>query len=85
MVLAGVDGILNKLDPKERGYNSTDNMEDKIFPLDLDAVLNGLKQDHKYLEKVFPESLIEEWIKIKRKEANYVYNAPTPQEYELYF
>jgi len=53
-----------------------------IFP----QVLNGyLKKDFDYLRKVFPESLIDEWIIIKKKEANYVYNAPTPQEYELYF
>ncbi|MGM0640554.1 MAG: glutamine synthetase family protein [Thermotogota bacterium] len=85
MVLAGIDGILNKSDPKARGYNSADNIEEKIFPLDLDAVLDGLKKDFDYLNKVFPESLIDEWIIIKKKEANYVYNAPTPQEYELYF
>lgn len=85
MVLAGLDGIINKSNPNERGYNSADNIEEKTFPLDLDAVLNGLKKDYDYLEKVFPESLIDEWIIIKKKEANYVYNAPTPQEYELYF
>lgn len=85
MVLAGIDGILNKSDPKKRGYNSAENIEEKMFPLNLNSVLKGVKKDNEYLKKVFPEALIEEWIKIKSKEANYVYNAPTPQEYELYF
>jgi glutamine synthetase len=33
----------------------------------------------------FPSSLIELWIRLKRQEAERVYRAPTPQEYELYF
>jgi glutamine synthetase len=29
--------------------------------------------------------LIDSWITMKKQEAEYVYNAPVPQEYELYF
>jgi len=85
MVLAGIDGINKKSDPVKKGYNSDVELEDKIFPIDLRAVLSGLKKDSEYLRVVFPESLINEWIKIKSKEAEYIYNAPTSQEYELYF
>jgi glutamine synthetase len=29
--------------------------------------------------------LLDRWVTVKRNEADYVYNAPVPQEYELYF
>jgi len=48
-------------------------------------VLAGLEKDHEFLRPAFPEKLLELWTKRKTEEAEYVYNAPTPQEYELYF
>jgi glutamine synthetase len=48
-------------------------------------VLNGLQKDHAYLAPAFPAELISGWIAMKKQEAEYVYNAPVPQEYELYF
>lgn len=83
MVLAGIDGIKKDRDPVESDYNNPKN--NKIFPLNLIAVLDGLNKDHDYLLPAFPEELMNLWIKIKKDEAEYVYNAPTPQEYELYF
>jgi glutamine synthetase len=85
MVLAGADGIIKGLDPVALGYQSQDAKEELTFPLDLNSVLEGLENDREYLSPVFPEKLIELWIKAKKAEADYVYNAPTPQEYELYF
>ena len=85
MVLAGADGILKGYDPVEMGYQSQDVKEELTFPLDLNSVLKGLENDREYLRPVFPEKLIDLWIKAKKAEAEYVYNAPTPQEYELYF
>lgn len=85
MMLAGIDGIAKKLDPIALGY-ATDKVTAKnTFPMGLYHVLNGLKKDNSYLEGVFPKELISEWIRRKEKEAEYVYNAPVPQEYELYF
>ena len=83
--MAGCDGIAAQLDPVALGMNSAEILQEKIFPLNLNAVLDGLEKDHAYLRPVFPEQLIEQWIKVKREEAAYIYNAPTPQEYELYF
>lgn len=83
MVLAGVDGIKQGRDPVASNYDDPHN--GKVFPLSLNAVLDGLQNDKEYLKPAFPEALINLWIKIKRDEAEYVYNAPTPQEYELYF
>ena len=85
MALAGADGILKKMDPVKLGYSVQNEQDEQIFPLNLDAVLDGLEKDHEYLDKVFPPKLLELWIKAKRAEAAYVYNAPTAQEYELYF
>lgn len=85
MVMAGADGIARALDPVAMGFNSAEVLEDKIFPLNLYSVLDGLMKDKDYLLPVFPKELIELWGKIKRAEAAYVYNAPTPQEYELYY
>ena len=85
MVLAGGEGILRGADPVASGYSAGDGSEEKVFPLTLDRVLEGLRKDSEYLSPAFPEKLLDLWIKRKEKEALYVYSAPTPQEYELYF
>ncbi len=83
MVLAGIDGIMRKSDPVQLGFDRSDVA--RSFPLNLNLVLDGLHQDRGYLLPAFPAELLDLWIKIKRDEASYIYNAPTPQEYELYF
>jgi glutamine synthetase len=85
MVMAGADGIIRSADPIAQGFNSSEILEDKTFPLNLNTVIDRVLEDNAYLAPVFPKELIELWAKIKREEASYVYNAPTPQEYELYF
>ena len=85
MVLAGADGILKKTDPLVLGYQGQESREELMFPLNLNNVLDGLEKDNEYLAPVFPKELIELWIRAKRAEAEYVYNAPTAQEFELYF
>ncbi len=85
MLLAGLDGITRKLDPVAKGYNSGKETPGNTFPTGLYHVLRGLGKDNEYLLSVFPKELIEDWISLKEKEAEYVYNAPVPQEYELYF
>ena len=85
MLLAGLDGIQRGLDPVALGYAKEKPSEKHIFPMGLFHVLGGLKKDRSYLEPAFPSELIETWIARKEKEASYVYNAPVPQEYELYF
>ncbi len=85
MLLAGIDGIKNSSDPIEKGYLSSSEKPGNEFPLDLKLVLDGLKKDNEYLLPVFSKELITQWIEIKQKDFEYVKNAPTPQEYELYF
>ncbi len=85
MVLAGADGILKKTDPQALGYQGQESGEGLMFPLNLNKVLDGLEKDNEYLAPAFPKELIGLWVKAKRIEAEYVYNAPTAQEFELYF
>ena len=85
MVLAGADGIIKGMDPVALGYQAQEAKDELTFPLNLNEVLDGLEKDNAYLAPVFPEKLLELWITEKRAQAEYVYNAPTPQEYELYF
>ena len=83
MALAGLDGIGRGADPVALGFDRAEGA--RSFPLSLDRVLDGLESDREYLLPAFPPALLDLWTKIKREEAAYVYNAPTPQEYELYF
>ena len=85
MVLAGLDGMRRGLDPVAMGFAKATVTRKNTFPTGLYHVLAGLRKDSAYLESVFPGELIVEWIARKGKEAEYVYNAPVPQEYELYF
>jgi len=90
MLLAGLDGVGRGLDPVALGFAAADGdgraeSAARSFPTGLFHVLAGLEKDRAWLAPVFPDALIDAWIARKRKEAEYVYNAPVPQEYELYF
>ncbi|HOX48517.1 MAG TPA: glutamine synthetase, partial [Spirochaetales bacterium] len=85
MLLAGLDGVQRKLDPVKKGFSTDKETPKNTFPTGLYHVLAGLQKDKAYLSPVFPEELVSSWIGLKKKEAEYVYNAPVPQEYELYF
>ena len=85
MVLAGLDGVARRLDPVAMGFSVEKATSKNTFPTGLFHVLAGLKKDNRYLESAFPPELIAAWTVRKAKDAEYVYNAPVPQEYELYF
>jgi glutamine synthetase len=96
MLLAGLDGIKNKIDPTEAGFGPIN--EDifswplqkqksiKSLPTSLHDALNALEQDMDYLlvENIFPTSLIEQWLIKKYKEDKTVRSRPHPYEIELY-
>ncbi|GAB6089969.1 glutamine synthetase family protein [Spirochaeta dissipatitropha] len=85
MLLAGLDGVQRKLDPVAAGYADASLADERRFPLDLHSVMEGLRRDNEYLAPCFPQELIDLWSTMKLSEANHVYHAPTPEEYELYF
>ncbi len=97
-LMAGIDGIINKIDPLEHGFgpfdtNLTDLPEaqkDAIpsLPTSLPDALNALKNDHHFLLMggVFDEELIDRWIETKLRVDNFeIRNRPHPYELMLYF
>ncbi len=97
ILMAGLDGIKNKIDPHENGWGPYDmNLfhlpeEEKAklqgLPASLDAALDALEADHDYLTEagVFPEELIKNFIKTKREECRELSKIPTPAEFEKYY
>lgn len=88
MLLAGIDGIKQNLDPTKEGFGPFDgdnisNLPD--FPSNLEKVLDSLEKDHEFLSPAFPANLLENWIDKKRKEIKFVDSIPNPVEYDLYF
>ena len=94
MVMAGLDGIANKIDPGkplDKDIFDLSKEESKSVPLmpgSLDEALEALESDHEYLLKggVFSQDLIDVWIEYKRKnEADPVRMRPHPYEFHLYY
>jgi glutamine synthetase len=94
MLMAGIDGIKNKIEPpapldKDLYELPPDEAaEVPTVPGSLDAVLNNLEADHEFLSEggVFTEDLISTWIDYKRtREIDAVRLRPTPHEFEMYF
>ena len=94
MLMAGLDGIQNKIDPGKP--TDTDLFElsaeelKKIptVPGSLYTALNALEKDHEYLLKggVFTKDVIDVWLEYKRKrEIDAVRMRPHPYEFYLYF
>ncbi len=93
-MMAGLDGVLNKIDPgepldKDIYDLSPEEMKNvPSMPGSLDEALSALEDDHGFLLKgdVFTEELIETFIGYKRKaEAEAVRLRPHPYEFALYY
>lgn len=97
ILMAGLDGVQNQIDPGENGWGPYDfNLYDldqeqqakiQSLPKNLDEALDALEKDHEYLTKsgVFPERLIEIWIQRKRAESKDISQVPHPAEFQKYF
>jgi glutamine synthetase len=94
LLLAGLDGIKNKIEPptpvdKDIYELPPDEMaEIDQVPTSLGAVLDNLEADHDFLTAggVFTPDLIETWIEYKRTaEILPVQLRPHPHEFELYY
>jgi len=94
MLMAGLDGILNKIDPGEPLDKDIYDLSPEelknvpSMPASLDEALDCLEQDHEFLLKgdVFGEELLETYINYKRKaEAEAVRLRPHPYEFALYY
>ena len=94
MLMAGLDGIQNKIMPPEPMdkdlYDLPPEELGKIdnTPGDLAQVLDALEADHDFLLKgdVFTPDVIESWISYKREnEVDAIRLRPHPWEFALYF
>ena len=94
ILLAGLDGVLNKIDPGEPLdkdiYHLSEEEHKKIkqAPTDLDDALEKLGEDNEFLKKggVFTDDIINTWIEYKvEKEIKEVQLRPHPYEFHLYY
>jgi glutamine synthetase len=94
MLMAGLDGIENKIEPGQpldKDMYETDPEEvSKIpsMPRSLEEALDALQRDHAFLLKgdVFTEELLRTYIEYKRsKEVDAVRLRPHPYEFAMYY
>ena len=97
ILMAGLDGIKNNIDPTAEGFGPYDvnlynlSAEEKAriksLPRSLNEALDALEKDNDFLLQggVFPQRLIDIWIENKRQEARRVNEIPHPKEFELYY
>jgi glutamine synthetase len=94
MLMAGLDGIKNRIEPHEpvdKDLYELPPEEAKLIPQvpgTLEEVLQALEADHDYLlaGDVFTKDLIETWISYKREnEIAPLALRPHPYEFELYY
>jgi len=97
ILMAGLDGILRKIDPCKEGFGPFDfnlyslsEEEQKSIrqlPRTLDEALDALEEDHEFLtaDGVFPQALLKNWIMSKRKDAARYNQLPHPVEFDMYY
>ncbi|MBN2542362.1 type I glutamate--ammonia ligase [bacterium] len=97
MLLAGLNGISNKMDPQELGFGPISDNIDKWkpeelaklnqIPSSLTEALFTLQNNHSFLTEngIFPNELIRIWVDLKSKEALELNKLTHPYEMVLYF
>src|SRR5436190_124766 len=94
MVMAGLDGIKNKIEPaapvdKDLYELPPEELKDVAqVPASLDAVIDRLEADHEFLLQggVFTPDVIDTWVDFKREhEIDPLRLRPHPYEFALYY
>jgi glutamine synthetase len=93
LLMAGLDGIQNRIDPGEpldkNIYELPPEELAKVpsMPGSLAEACDELEKDHEYLLKgdVFTADVISQWIEMKRKEQDQVRLRPHPYEFFMYY
>ena len=94
MLMAGLDGVENKIDPGEPldrdiySLSSEELQDVPVLPGSLEEALDCLQDDHEFLLKgdVFTEDALLTWLEYKREnECKAVAARPHPHEFELYY
>jgi glutamine synthetase len=93
MLMAGIDGIKNKLhpgDPADKDLYDLPAEEAKAIPTvaaTFDQALDALEADHAFLTEgnVFTEDMIQGFIDLKRGEVEKLNSTTHPVEFEMYY
>ena len=94
MLMAGLDGIQNKIEPPEPmdkniyDLSAEDAGEIRGVPASLEEALSHLEKEHDFLLKggVFTQDVIDSWLEYKREvEVDGMRLRPHPHEFELYY
>lgn len=93
LLLAGLDGVINKIDPGEpldkNIYELPPEELKKVpnVPGSLGEALDCLEADHEFLLKgdVFTQEFLDMWTSAKRKEHDALRLRPHPYEFHLYY
>ncbi|PKL81524.1 MAG: type I glutamate--ammonia ligase [Ignavibacteriae bacterium HGW-Ignavibacteriae-3] len=95
MLLAGIDGVVNKIDPVKEGFGPYDKNfldeehKDKIhfLPHNLTEAIDALEADNDFLKRgnIFDDALLHQWVKLKEDEIHAIGTMPHPFEYKMYF
>lgn len=97
LIMAGLDGVLNQIDPTKAGFGPIETnlyhlppeklAEIPSFPESLESALNTLENDNEYLQfgGVVSYELIEKWIFVKRKDIEEMRKIPHPWEVARYY
>ena len=92
LLLAGLDGIKNKIDPgdpvEENVYKLSPEQKRAYgigkLPVSLKGALDALQSDSKFLEEVFTSDFIEKYTELKYKEYTAFAQTPTAWEVSMY-
>ena len=93
LLMAGLDGIMNKIHPGEAADKNLydlppeENAKIPTVCASLDEALAALAADHEFLTRggVFSEDMIEAYIALKAKEVERFRLATAPIEFEMYY
>lgn len=93
MLMAGLDGIVNKIDPGKPASEDLyelSSAEEKALPKvcsSLEQALEALDGDREFLKigNVFDDDAIDAYIKLKMEEANRLRVATHPVEFDMYY
>ncbi len=93
MLMAGLDGIKNKIKPGEPidknlfHLSASEQKKVKFVPSSLEGSFAALEQDHDFLLHggVFTEAFIENYTEMKREQIDAVRLRPHPHEFSLYY
>jgi len=96
ILMAGVDGMIQKIEPPkpidtdiyEMSQKEKEQLKIRNTPGSLEEALEALETDHAFLLRggVFTEDLIRVWLDYKReKEVDYIRLRPHPGEFSLYY